>query len=94
MSIKKLKYGNVENVTVVEFGKGTLSIVNASNEDYKSLLIKEREFAPIGTKGKFKVDSDEFKPQIAIVFHNRESFEIFKEYVNNIYNEFSNENES
>lgn len=94
MSIKQSNYGNIENVTIVEFGKGTLSIVNGCNDAYKSLLIKEKEFNPIGEKGDFKTKSDEFEPQIAIVFHNRESFNVFKEYVNNIDNEFSNDTKS
>ncbi len=94
MSIKKSNFGNVENVTIVEFGKGTLSVVNGTNDGYKSLLIKEKEFTPIGEKGEFKANSDEFEPQIAIVFHNRESFEVFKEYVNYIDDEFSSEIES
>ena len=94
MSIKKLKYGNVENVTVAEFGKGTISIVNAKNDNYKMLLIKEKEFSPIGEKGEFKSNSDEFEPQIVIAFKNRESFDVFKEYVNNIEADFDYENES
>jgi len=90
MSIKVKNFGNVKNVTVVEFGHGTLAVVNGTNEGYKSLLIKEKQFNPIGEKGEFKTNSDEFEPQIAIVFHNVESFEVFKEYVNNIDLEFKN----
>jgi len=92
MSIKVQNFGNVENVTVIEFGHGTLSVVNGTNDGYKSLLIREKEFSPIGEKGEFKADSDEFEPQIAIIFHNQESFEIFKEYVNNIDIEFKKKN--
>lgn len=88
MSIIKGKYGNVEDVIIIEFGKGTLSVCNGTNEKYKSLLIREKEFAPIGQKGELNKTSDEFKPEVAIVFHNKESFDVFKEYVNNINIEY------
>jgi hypothetical protein len=91
MSIKKLKYGNFENVTVVEFGKGTIALVNASNENYKTLLIKEKEFSPIGEKGEFKSTSNEFEPQIVLAFRNRESFDVFKEFIDNIETDFDYE---
>lgn len=93
MSIKKLKYGNVENVTVAVFGNGTISIVNAKNDAYRMLLIKEKEFSPIGEKGEFKSNSDEFEPQLVIAFKNRESFDVFKSFVNNIENDFEYEND-
>lgn len=94
MSIKKLKYGNVENVTVVEFGKGTVSLVNTQNDNYKLLLIKEKEFSPIGEIGEFKSTTDEFEPQIVLAFKNRESFDVFKEFISNIETDFDYENES
>lgn len=94
MSIIKSNYGNVENVLIVEFGKGTLSLTNSSGESHKSILIKEKEFAPIGEKGKFVETSDDFTPQIVLAFRNRESFEVFKEFVNNIDAEYVYENDS
>ena len=93
MSIKKLKYGNVENVTVVEFGKGTVSLVNTQNDNYKLLLIKEKQFSPVGEIGEFKSTTDEFEPQIVLAFKTRESFDVFKEFVNNIETDFDYENE-
>jgi len=93
MSIKKLKYGNVENVTVVTFGQGTISLVNAQNDNYKLLLIKEKEFSPIGEICEFKSNTDEFEQQIVLAFKNRESFDVFKEFVNNIEKDFDYENE-
>ena len=94
MITEKTNYGNINGVTVVEFGKGTLSVTNGINpKGHKSLLIKQSEFSPIGEKGDFHETSDDFKPEIVIVFHNIESFEVFKEYVNNIDAEFSSENE-
>lgn len=92
MSIIKSNYGNVENVLIVEFGKGTLSLTNSSGESHKAILIRENAFSPIGEKGEFLNTSDEFDPQIALAFRNRESFEVFKEFVNNIAAEYDAEN--
>lgn len=83
MSIKKEKYGNTEDVTIIEFGNGTLEIVNGENCEYKSLLIKSNnKIKEIGEEISYYDNSDVFKPEIALVFHNKESFNIFKEYFN------------
>jgi len=88
--ITKQNYGNVENVTIIEFGNGTLSVCNGTNEN-KVLFIKEKEFTPIGEKGEFIPTSDEFKPDVAIVFKNKESFDVFYEYVERIREQFEKE---
>ena len=86
---KNIDYGNVKNVTVVEFGKGTLSIVDgANNEGFLSLLIKTKDFSPIGEVSGSEKNSDEFSPEIAIVFNNKESFDVFYEFVENIKRKF------
>ena len=90
MILKNINYGNVENVTVAEFGKGTLSITDGANDGYLSLLIKSKEFSPIGEVSGSEKSSDEFKPELAIVFHNKESFDVFSEYVENIRKKFQN----
>lgn len=90
MITKNTNYGNINGVTVVEFGKGTLSVTNGINpEGHKSLLIKQSEFSPIGQEGDFLETSDDFKPEIAIVFHNKEAFYVFKEYVDKIELDFN-----
>ena len=89
MVIKNLKFGEVEDVIGVVFGNGTLSIVNGGHEDgSKSLLIKSKEFSPIGEVCGSEKSSDEFKPEIAIKFLNKESFYVFYEFVLNIKNDF------
>jgi len=85
---KNIKYGNVEYVTVIEFGKGTLSIVDAENDEHLSILIKTKEYSPIGEVTGNETSSDEFKPEIAIVFNNKESFDVFLEFVENIKTKF------
>ena len=91
MILKNINYGNVENVTVAEFGKGTLSITDGANDGYLSLLIKSKEFSPIGEVSGSEKSSDEFKPELAIVFHNKESFDVFYDYVENIRKKFQTE---
>lgn len=82
-------YGNVENVTVAEFGKGTLSITDGANDEgYLSLLMKSKDFTPIGEVCGSEKNSDEFKPELAIVFRNKASFDVFYEYVENIRKKF------
>ena len=88
MILKNTNYGNVENVTVAEFGKGTLSVVDGCNDGYLSLLIKSKEFSPIGEISGTEKTSDEFKPELAIVFYNKESFDVFYEFVENIRKKF------
>jgi hypothetical protein len=86
---KNINYGNVENVIVAEFGKGTLSITDGANDNgYLSLLIKSKDFTPIGQVSGNEKNSDEFKPELAIVFYNKASFYVFLEYVENIKQKF------
>lgn len=92
--IRKIKYANIDNVTVVEFGLGTVSIVDAEGEDYQSLLIKTNDFTPIGEITGSEKNSDEFKPELALVFHSKESFDVFFSYVENIKQRFEDELES
>lgn len=89
---KNINYGNVENVTVAEFGKGTLSITDGANQEgYLSLLIKSKDFTPIGEVSGNEKTTDEFKPELAIVFHSKKSFDVFLEYVENIKKKFETE---
>lgn len=88
---KNANYGNVENVIVAEFGKGTLSVVDGCNDGYLSLLIKSKNFSPIGEVCGTERTSDEFKPELALVFNNKESFDVFYEFVENIRGKFQNE---
>lgn len=90
MIYKNVKYGNIEDVTVVEFGNGTLNLVDREHieEGSRSILIKQQDIKEIGLVGP-KVDiGDDFKPDLVLFFKNREGFEVFKEYVDNVYNGF------
>jgi hypothetical protein len=89
---KNIKYGNAENVTVVEFGNGTLAIVDAEGDSHLSLLIKTKQFSPVGAISGSEKNSDEFNPEIAIVFNNKEGFNVFSEFVENIKLKYLSEN--
>ena len=87
--IFKEKYGNIENVTIVQFGFGTTRVVNSSGETHKAILLgAEDEPKQIGEIGAKHITSDSFKPDIAIVFHCEKSFSVFEEYVKNIRKEY------
>ena len=90
MIYKNKKFAEVENVTIAEFGNGTISVVNGSNENTKSLLLKSKEFSPIGSASGSENNSNDFKPELVILFKNKESFDVFYEFVNNIKKEYEN----
>ena len=88
MIYKNAQYGNVEGVTIVEFGNGTLSVVSGSNKDYESVLIKKCPKKPIGEIGVKVNNSDDYLPDVAIVFKNEESFNVFFEIVLEVKSSF------
>jgi hypothetical protein len=90
---RNINYGGTENVTVIEFGKGTLAIVNARNkeEKRKGLLIKQKPFSHIGEVAGHETNSFDFSPEIVLEFSNREGFNVFKEFVSKIDKEFEKE---
>lgn len=89
--ITKKTLGNVEDVTIVTFGNGTTRVVNgqAIDNSYKGLYLTDQETPKtIGEVGEFAANTDQFKPKIAIHFYNKESFDVFYEFVLNIKNEY------
>lgn len=87
---KNVRFGNIKNVTVVEFGKGTLSVVDgkSSSVSNRGILIKEQEYCPIGEVRGTSNTSDDFQPQVVLLFNNIQSVAVLKEYVDNVYNGF------
>ncbi len=89
MIYKSIKFGNVENVTVVEFGLGSLSLVaSTSNEGRKSIQINTIDRLPIGTELEMVKTTDEFKPEVVLCFNNKKSFDVFMYYCDLIKKEF------
>jgi hypothetical protein len=88
MIYKDINYANVPNVTVAEFGNGTISICSSKGEGYEGILMKSHEQKTIGETGIKYKDSNEFKPELSIVFRNRESFDVFYNAVLEVKNEF------
>lgn len=86
MSIYKQDYGNVPDVTIVAFGKGSVIMTCSSNKEdvRESLLFKSCEPVPIGSSTGRVNNSDEFEPEVVLTFYNKESFEVFKSYVDKI----------
>ena len=87
---KNIEYGFCKDVTVAEFGKGTLAITDGENdiEGSYSLLIKTNKHIPIGEVSGNEKNSDEFKPELVILFTSKESFDVFFEYVKNIKDKY------
>jgi hypothetical protein len=71
--------------------KEQFQLVNTQNDVYKFTYKRKKSF-PIGEVGEFK-STDDFEPQIVLALKNRESFDVFKEFINNIETDFDYENE-
>lgn len=90
--ITPFTYGNVEKVTLVLFGKGTVSVVNATGSDHKALLMRSNhQPKKIGEVGEATPTSDDFKPEVVIAFTCEESFAVFEEFVTNIRRDYDKE---
>jgi hypothetical protein len=89
MIYKNTIYGNTEDVTVAHFGEGTISITNGGNESHKCIAMKSINKHKIGECIGGEISSDEFKPELVIAFTNKESFDIFYEYVEEIKKQFT-----
>ena len=84
---KGIDYAAVKDVTTVEFGNGTLRIVNGIQEDnsHASILMKTSPKKPVGdTIPSGNINSDEFEPQVVLVFNNIEGLEVLQEFINNV----------
>jgi len=86
--------GDVENVTVATFGNGTMRVTSGEAKDktYKGLFLGDSEEPrAIGEVGEPTPTTNEFLPKIAIHFHNKESFDVFYHYVENIRKDFESD---
>jgi|11BtaG_2_1085332.scaffolds.fasta_scaffold06836_9 hypothetical protein len=74
---KNIEFGNLKDVTVLEFGKGDIQVQPSLGDDYTAVLFKTDEINPIGTEHETKgKDSDWFKTEIAMTFTNVESLDV------------------
>lgn len=74
---KNIEFGNLKDVTVLEFGKGDIQVQPALGEDYAAVLYKTDEPHLIGTEHETKgKDSDWFKTEIAMTFTNVDSIDV------------------
>ena len=71
---KNLQYGKTEDVTVLYFGNGNISMVAGNSDKTPVLLLKSHTKREIGSTEKHgHIDSDGYTPEIAIHFSNIES---------------------
>lgn len=97
MSIyKNVEYNDTPGVTVAEFGDGTVNFVTCKastlnkegKSEYRGLLLRYCQPREIGASEKTNGD---FSPEIALIFNNKESFDVFKEEIDIIAEDFKSE---
>ena len=86
--IRKTNFGKLENILVLEFGKGTIQVQPASGEGYECLMFKSDDENPIGTEHQTKgKNSDWFKPEVVMTFTNLESLQVVMNALETVKNE-------
>jgi len=80
---KAATYGEIEDVTVVEFGNNTLSIATAiqSDKSHAAILIRE---IPMNSVPKDCKDSNEFTPEVVLILKNLAGLESLQECINDL----------
>lgn len=96
---KNAKYGDVENVCIVEFGKGTLLVNHTERveeDNTCSIIIKTssspgipNQYVPEGHPDFVHKDTrpyttNDFKPEVVLYFHNLEGLEVLQSYINDV----------
>ena len=85
---KNAKYGELEDMDIIEFGNGTLELGLGSVEGHhKAIYLKEIEKTEIGINLGIKTVTD-MNPDLALVFRNKKSFDVFYEFVQCVKQEF------
>jgi len=87
-------YGDVENVTIAQFGNGTMRVTSGKAKDnsHKGIFMGDSDVKhEIGEHLPYAPTTNEFKPKIAILFDNKESFDVFFDYVMVVKEEFEKE---
>ncbi|MEI7488383.1 MAG: hypothetical protein WCJ72_13440 [Chryseobacterium sp.] len=88
--IIKGKLQNTNNVTILEFGDGSILIQGGliPKTGTKLIMFKNKAPGAIGLSKSELTNSDEFEPEIALSFKNMESFDAVYDYMTlmkNIY---------
>lgn len=86
---KSHHYGGLPDVTLVEFGSGTVTVGIGLNTDHVSLLLKTQEAREIGQTIKVSegATSDDYKPEVVMAFHNVESLDVVLDFLQKIRQE-------
>lgn len=88
-----IKYGNTENVTVVEHGCGTIVMNSSEGEDHHAINIKTAPYrgevgAELPNEAVKGETIDLFKPEVVLVFRTLEGLEVLQDYINHVRNQF------
>lgn len=84
MITKKARFGKTKDVTMLEFGRGGIGLIGVQNFGVKCILLKNIKNQQIGTPFDPGKDVDDFEPDVVISFLNKESFDVFYYYVQQI----------
>lgn len=89
MISKNIKFGKIDNVTVIELGHGDVLVGGIFNTDKKhvGIAFSNDKVEPIGTKCKLKgKTTNETGVDSVLIFKNLESFEVFEHQLANAKN--------
>jgi hypothetical protein len=81
---KNVKISDVEGITLIESGLGTLQVTTGiTTEGIHSLVIRGNEYIPVGQESKNEegTTTDDFKPDVMFLFHNEEGLDVILEYL-------------
>ena len=84
--IYKGKISTTNNVQIIEFGDGSTEMQAGYNPETKYILFKTCPPGDIKISAATVNNSDDFEPEVAFVFKNRESFELVFNYMTVIKN--------
>ena len=81
--IIKGKIQNTNNVTILEFGDGSILIQGGiiPKTGTKLIMFKNQSSGTIGLSKSELTTADEFEPEIAMSFKNKESFDAVYDYM-------------
>jgi hypothetical protein len=80
----------IKNVNMIIYGKGDILTMVAGNNEIQILMMKQIDPGKIGRKGDNKPKTiKEFNPDIAIIFENEQSFQVFEQKIKEIRKQFN-----
>lgn len=89
MITKNSLYGKTKNVTVINFGQGTVHMFNAAQKEFGDIVLKSGKPIPLGKFDmkkhyKGKTTSDKIKPDVVMRFTNTKSIDVVIDRLNDL----------